>query len=58
MHVEFRIIDTLDRRTPEQLRSYEDIEAKRAVLREARREKERREAQPERLPALLRPQAG
>jgi len=61
MHVEFRIIDTLDRRTLEQLASYEDIERKRYEWRVARNAKERARLarlESETLPALLRRQAG
>lgn len=58
----FCLRDTQDRRNLEQLASYEDIERKRYALRVARNAKERarlaREASSERLPALLRPQAG
>jgi len=61
MHVEFRIIDTLDRRTLEQLASYEAIERKRYEWRVARNAKERARLarlESDALPALLRPQAG
>jgi hypothetical protein len=60
--IEFRRLDTLDRRNLAQLQSYDSIEQKRFAIRVARNAKERarlaRQAQVEQLPALLRPQAG
>jgi hypothetical protein len=62
LRVEFQLRDTLDRRTLEQLASYESIERKRYEWRVARNAKERariaRVAAAEQLPSLLRPQAG
>ncbi len=58
--VAFRLRDTLDRRTPEQLRSYEEIERKRYEWRVAHNPKERARLarlESETLPALLRRQA-